>query len=225
MRALVQEKEKAILLRRKGYSYKEILAEIPVAKSSLSLWLADLPLTKDEKQVLKDRKDANITHGRIKAASELRKRRLDRESVWLREAQQTFKEKRHDPLFNIGIALYWAEGSKRVNQWGFTNSDEEMILVMMRWLHRYCNIASQNLFFRLYLHKPYADEDCEGWWKTKLKVQHSQLLKTVYKPTGLGVKKRPTYKGCMRIEVRKSKGLLCKMKFWQKMLVEDHVKG
>ncbi|MEX2340855.1 MAG: hypothetical protein WD605_00865 [Candidatus Paceibacterota bacterium] len=220
MKALVHEKEKAIKLRKRGYSYKEILAQVPVAKSSLSLWLADLPLTKSEKLVLKDRKNTNITRGRIKAASELRRRRLERETVWLQEAKYTFEKYKNDPYFNVGLALYWAEGAKRVNQWSFSNSDEDMILVVLQWLHKYALIRPEDIFFRLYIHKPYAHENCEGWWTEKLQVPSSQFVKTIYKPTGFGVKKRPAYKGCIKIEVRRSKNLLCKMRFWQKMLVE-----
>ncbi|MCB9818809.1 hypothetical protein H6788_01380 [Candidatus Nomurabacteria bacterium] len=224
MKALVQEKERAIYLRKKGYSYKEILAEVPVAKSSLSLWLAELPLTKSEKLVLKDRKNTNITRGRIKAASELRKRRLEREALWLQEARQIFQKYKDDTLFQVGLALYWAEGAKRVNQWSFSNSDEDMILVMLQWLHEYALIGPEDIFFRLYIHKPYAHENCEGWWAEKLQVTSSRFVKTIYKPTGLGVKKRPAYMGCIKIEVRRSKNLLCKMRFWQNMLVEHHLK-
>lgn len=224
MKALVQEKERAILLRKKGYSYKEILAEVPVAKSSLSLWLADLPLTKSEKLVLKDRKNTNITRGRIKAASELRKRRLEREALWLQEARQIFQKYKEDTLFQVGLALYWAEGAKRVTQWSFSNSDEDMILVMLQWLDKYALIVPEDIFFRLYIHKPYAHENCEGWWAEKLHVTSSRFVKTIYKPTGLGVKKRPAYMGCIKIEVRRSKNLLCKMRFWQNMLVEHHLK-
>ena len=36
MKLRVQEKEKAIKLRKSGYSYKDILKEVKVAKSSLS---------------------------------------------------------------------------------------------------------------------------------------------------------------------------------------------
>ena len=54
MKKMVQEKETAVALRKKGLSYNEILKRIPVAKSSLSLWLRDLPLTKDEKRILND---------------------------------------------------------------------------------------------------------------------------------------------------------------------------
>ena len=220
MRALVQEKNKAIKLRKQGLSYQEILREVPVAKSSLSLWLKDLPLTKSEKQVLKKRKNKNITRGRIKAAAELRKRRLEREAVWFEEAREIFERHNNEPLFHTGVALYWAEGAKRVTQWSFSNSDEAMNLIVIEWLGRYCGIRKQDLFFRLYIHKPYAHENCEGWWQQKLQVLPQQFMTTIYKPTQLGVKKRPNYKGCLKIEVRKSKHLLCKMRFWQTMLVE-----
>ncbi len=222
MRALVRQKEKAIALRKQGLSYREILSQVPVAKSSISLWLANLPLTQDEKAVLKKRKNSNITHGRIKAASELRKRRLEREERWLVEAQEIFDKNIADPLFHTGVALYWAEGAKRVNQWSFSNSDEEMISVMLAWLYRYNLIRPDEIFFRLYVHKPYAHENCEAWWAGKLQVDLTRFVKTIYKPTQLGIKKRPNYKGCLKIEARKSKHLLCKMKFWQKMLVEHY---
>jgi hypothetical protein len=225
MRALVQEKSKAMELRKKGYSYREILARVPVAKSSLSLWLSDLPLTKDEKLVLKKRNDSNISKGRIRAASELRKRRLERESSWFNEAKVTFERYRNSPLFHTGVSLYWAEGAKRVSQWSFMNSDDEMLTVMIKWLRLYANIEPASLFFRLYIHKPYAHENCEDWWAKKISVNTKQFVKTIYKPTQLGVKKRPNYMGCVRIEVRKSKGLLCKMRFWQNMLVEEYCKG
>ena len=53
MKELVHYKAKAVALRKKGLSYNDILKQVPVAKSSLSLWLKDLPLTKSEKKVLK----------------------------------------------------------------------------------------------------------------------------------------------------------------------------
>lgn len=223
MKALVQEKETAILLRKKGYSYKEILKQVPVAKSSLSLWLKDLPLTKSEKLCLKHRLDVNISRGRIKAGSELRKRRLDREAVWFVEAKEQFERVRKDTLFHIGVALYWAEGSKRSGQWQFTNSDAEMVQIMLKWIEIYFGLHRSNLRYRLYSHKPYAQERCEVWWADDLGLEHEQLTKVTYKPTNLGVKKRPNYyKGCLRIEIPKSKGMLCKMKFWTNMIVEHY---
>lgn len=224
MKALVQEKELAIELRKQGLSYKEILERVPVAKSTLSLWVKDLPLTKDERAVLRSRTDKNISRGRIKAASELRKRRLVREKAWHKEAQILFDAHKDDPLFHTGIALYWAEGAKRVNQWSFMNSDVDMIRVMQRWLVVYTSVPHKQVEYRLYVHRPYLDQGCEHWWCQQLHVGEDQFLKTVIKPTQRKVKKRPQYKGCIRMEVRKSKYLLCKMKFWREMQVEYYLK-
>jgi hypothetical protein len=224
MKALVHEKEKAIKLRRDGLCYKDILKEVPVAKSSLSLWLKDLPLTKNEKYALKKRKNKNISRGRIKAAGVLSERRLDREALWLQEARQLFTENSDNPLFHTGIALYWAEGSKRSNQWSFINSDEEMNSVMLQWVEQFLEVRRREIRFRLYIHKLYAHEDCEQWWQRKLGILPQQFSRTIYKPSGRGIKKRPLYKGCLRFELPRSKGSLMKMKFWQSMLVEYYRK-
>jgi len=224
MLALVQEKEMAVTLRQKGYTYKEILAVVPVAKSSLSLWLKDLPLTKSEKVALKSRRNANISRGRIKVAGILHTRRLSREKGQLDDARKVFNEYSKEPFFHSGLLLYWAEGGKRTNQWQFMNSDGDMQKVMVKWLVKYAGVDKKDLRFRLYVHKAYQSEECDAWWAKKLQVMPSQFLKTIIKPSGLGVKKRPNYRGCLRLELRTSKPLLNKMRFWQKMLVEFYLK-
>lgn len=225
MKSLVQEKTKAIALRKKGLSYNDILKQIPVAKSSLSLWLKDLPLTKSEKIALKNRMNANISGGRIKVAGILHNRRLVREQEQLKDARDVFKKYALDPFFHVGIALYWAEGGKRTNQWQFMNSDVAMQNLMQKWLTTYAQVKKDAIRFRLYVHKAYQSKECDAWWADNLNVDQGQFLKTVIKPSGLNVKKRPDYRGCLRIEVRSSKSLLNKMRFWQKMLVELYAKG
>ena len=86
MNPKVREKERAIQLRKRGYTYNEILKVLPVAKSSLSLWLKDFPLTECEKQSLKKRVDKNISLGRIRAAAANRQNRLkkDRQPLCVR---------------------------------------------------------------------------------------------------------------------------------------------
>lgn len=222
MKKLVQEKKRATELRRKGLSYSEILKEVPVAKSSLSLWLKDLPLTRNEKTVLKERKDSNISRGRIKAASELRNRRLERERVWLNEARELFRKYKNEPLFHTGISLYWAEGAKGDTTWSLINTDIDLIKAMLLWLDRYAVVNSEDIQFRLFIHKPYAHEGLESWWQKKLGVTQERFLKTVYKETKHLVKQKAGHHGCIRIEVRRSKHLLCKMKFLKEMAVESY---
>lgn len=219
MLALVQEKERAIELRKKGYSYKEILKNLNVAKSTLSFWLKDLPLTPHEKEHLKQRRDGNMSRGRIRAGAALRARRLDRDRMLLATTRQEFETHKHEALFQIGIALYWAEGTKRSSVFAFTNSDEDMIETMLLWIERYWGVMRNNIGVRLYIHKPYANEGCEYYWSKRLQVPLPCFKKTVYKPTGSLVKKRPGYRGCIRIELGKTTNLR-KMQFLQRMQLE-----
>jgi len=226
MKSKVQEKEKAIELRKKGHSYKEILKIITVAKSTLSNWLKDLPLTEGEKQYLKTRTDANISRGRIKAATSIRKRSMAIDHKIFLDSKTDFEKFINEPFFQLGLALYWAEGAKRT--WGlqFVNSDENMINIMIKWLKRYLNITNNKFKFRLYTHKIFAHENNEKYWSTKLNFPLEQFCKTVYKPSGLGIKKRPNYKGCLRIEIHGGGAsyYLKKVKAWQKYLIDYYEK-
>ena len=221
MRILVREKEQAIALRKKGYSYRDILREVHVSKSSISLWLQNLPLTKDEKTYLKSRLNSNISRGRMRAAASLHELRLERDKLLLREAQKDFRCHSRNPLFQLGIGLYWAEGSKRTTAFAFSNSDSEMINLMLSWIERFFSVSRSAIKVRLYIHKPYAHENCESWWSRKISIPLTNFQKTIYKPTGLLVKKRPDYKGCLRIELGTTYRLR-KMQFWQQMLIEHY---
>ena len=222
MKSKLEEKQQVIKLRKLGYTYNEILAEVPVARSSVSLWCKDLPLNKEEQEILRQRKDSNISKGRVRAAVSNKRNRLVREEQYLSEAKIVFQTHQNNQLFHTGIALYWAEGAKRNDQWHFMNSDFEMIEVMLKWLEEFTEYKRSDIGFRLYVHDPYKHENWEVWWQKKLRVRQSQFKKTIIKPTQLGVKKRPNYKGCLRVEVPRSSRLLIQMKFWTNMLVEYH---
>ena len=43
-----EEKQRALALRRQGWSYNDILKEVGVSKSTLSLWLRDVPLADEQ---------------------------------------------------------------------------------------------------------------------------------------------------------------------------------
>ncbi len=223
MRTLVLERAEATRLRKKGFSYKEILKKVPVAKSTLSEWLQKMPLTDAEKAILKRRKESNISIGKIRAAAVLHGLRLDRDEALRQTAKIEFRKFKGDPFFYVGLSLYWAEGAKRNSLFSFTNSDTEMMAVMLAWMERFFQVQRKNVRARLYIHKPYAHENCEGYWSREIGVPLSNFRKTIYKPTGLLVKKRPGYMGCLRIEIG-GVAYLRKYVFWQKMMLEEYRK-
>lgn len=223
MRPKVQEIQKAIALRRKGLSYRDILSQVSLAKSTVSNYLKDLPLTESEKKYLKSRRDSNISRGRIKAATSNHMRRIVRDGFLFEEARKEFQAMSEDPLFHVGIALYWAEGAKRNSIFAFTNSDPDMMVLMITWVERFLSVSRTDVRARLYTHKPFAHENNEQYWSNVTGVPFRNFRKTIYKPTGLLVKKRPNYRGCVRIELSRVV-YLRKLLFWQKMLIEHYAK-
>lgn len=202
MKKLSSYRELAEQLRRQGKTYNEILMEVPVAKSSLSLWLSKMPLTEKEKWFVRKKVTKNISRGRIAAGLANHERRLVRDKEIKSNALKAFLLYQNDPLFYSGLALYWAEGSKRTHAFQFVNSDVRMIQMMIWWLEKYVLVKKDDLRFRLYIHKTYAHENCEEWWRERLNVALVQFRTTIYKPTHRLVKKRQNYKGCLRIEVK-----------------------
>ena len=225
MRSKVLEMEKVKSLRRQGLTYREILKQVSVSKSSVSLWLKDFPLTDQEKKILKKRKDSDISRWRLRAAASLRVARETREKILLEEAHIEFDKHIHEPFFQLGIALYWAEGAKRANMFSFINSDVEMTRLMLRWIQTYLLVGSvEQIKMRVFTHKAFEHEHHEDWWSKQCKIPLSRFGKTIFKTqNGLIVKKRPEYKGCVRIELGKA-SYFKKIRFWQQMLIEYYKK-
>lgn len=51
---------KAISLRRRGFSYNEILKHLPVAKSTISSWCGEILLTEEQRKRLDEKRKNNF---------------------------------------------------------------------------------------------------------------------------------------------------------------------
>ena len=122
------EREQAIAFRKSGRSYGEIMRVVNVSKSTLSLWLRDLPLTPDEQGQL----ESNIVQGRRTRGAANRARRTAREAAAIAEARAQVPSLAQSELFVAGVAAYWCEGAK-TKPWRtaarvqFINSDPGLI--------------------------------------------------------------------------------------------------
>ena len=108
----IVEKEKAIALRRQGKTYSEILAEVPVCKSTISLWLHSVNLAKHQKQRITQKR----TDARLRAIATKRQQRIDRTTAIVDKAKIEIGAVTQRELWLLGTALYWAEGAKQ-NEW------------------------------------------------------------------------------------------------------------
>ncbi|TSC89051.1 MAG: hypothetical protein G01um10143_432 [Parcubacteria group bacterium Gr01-1014_3] len=210
-------KTQAIILRRRGLTYSEILAQIPVAKSTLSSWLHSVALAKQTHRRLTKKKILAQQRGAIARHQQ----RLTLMDQIKNEAFQEMRELNNDHLWLAGIMLYWAEGSKAKEhlvsqQVNFNNSDPKMIKVFLGWLLTIIKIPKNEIAFALYIHNTADIEKALSFWaktvscdKRKIKVYFKEhKLKTGRKNTGIA------YNGLLRIIVRKSTNLNRKISAW-----------
>lgn len=173
-----EEKEKAILLRSKGYSYSEILNEVHVAKSTLSIWLRDVGLSNTQRQKLTKKKlEACRRGGEIK-----RKQRIERTELIQHAAKIEVGRISKRELLLIGTALHWAEGAKEKEKRpgcrvDFCNTDPRMIRVYLRWLVEVCEVKRKDIQFSIYIHKNMKDKitDVKKYWLDYIKFSERSL--------------------------------------------------
>lgn len=224
------EKERALALRRRGLSYREILAEVPVAKSTLSLWLRSVGLSQRQKQRLTEKKLAAMRRGweKVRIA---RMRRIDKAR---QEAIQEMDDFARYPLWLIGTALYWAEGSKmkawrRAEKVAFANMDPSMILLFREWLKVYLRTQPEDLIYEIYVHRVAEPRvlEIKHYWSRVLSVSPSVFRIYFKKPNGNPKRKNvgQTYYGVLRIYVRKSTLLNHKISSWIETLCKNYLPG
>lgn len=94
-------KSKAISLRKSGLSYSQILQQIPVAKSTLSLWLRPVGLSVRQRQRLTEIKLLAAKRG-----GEVRKRFRLEETIKIKEqARREISPISQKELFLLGTIL------------------------------------------------------------------------------------------------------------------------
>jgi transposase len=114
-------------LRLQGRTYDQIQLELGVSKSSISLWVRDLP--RPERRRSTEQASAIAKRG---WEARLRHREEERRHVKA-AARQAVGEMTDREAFLTGVALHWAEGAKdkpyaRRERLHFINSDPNVIL-------------------------------------------------------------------------------------------------
>lgn len=203
----ISEKQQAIKLRLQGKTYSEILEVVPVAKSTLSLWLREVGLSKAQDQIITDKKRAS----QIRGGARRREMRLSEiESFNLKGIDEVGKISDRD-LFMLGIALYWAEGNKKSGKSpsvpvDFGNSDPAMLKLYLEWLRKFGKVKNEDFGLRLHLHinHKHREESIKSIWSKELGLPLSNFNKTLYKkhnPKTVRKKTGDSYIGLVSVRV------------------------
>ena len=217
----MHEKELAIKLRRQGKTYSEILSVLPVAKSTLAIWLNSVQLSKKQKQrITKERLAGSRRGGEAK-----KKQRKEKQKVLISKAKLEIGNLSKRELFLIGVVLYWAEGSKEKEYYPgsplrFANSDPYMVKLFLDWLHE-VGVNQNRINFDIYIHEnhKYRIEEVVKYW-SDITGFSKNLFRVYFKKNILKTKRRnispDSYFGLVRIYVKESSDLVRKINGWVK---------
>ncbi|MFC8867619.1 hypothetical protein ACFUAC_08195 [Streptomyces sp. NPDC057148] len=206
-------RERARELRLQGWTYDQIQVELGCSKSSISLWVRDLPKPERRKRT---REEASAIAKRgWEATLRLREeeRQRTKQAATQEVAQMTDRE-----LFLVGVGLYWAEGSKdkpysRRERLQFINSDPNVITFFMRWLDA-LGVTPERVRFRVSIHESANVAEAEEFWARLVGVDAAAFQTATLKKHNPKTNRKNTseaYRGCLVIYVLKSADLYRRM--------------
>ncbi|MGI5443870.1 hypothetical protein ACQEV4_42970 [Streptomyces shenzhenensis] len=205
-------RERARELRLRGWTYNQIRAELGCSKSSISLWVRDLPRPEPDCTPEEQRTRMNAGLAEFHAARN-RERWAAKQAAAAAIGELSDRE-----LFIAGVALYWAEGSKdkpyrRTEVLQFINSDPNVIRVFLRWLEL-LQVERDRLTLRVSIHESADVEAAEQHWADVVGVNTSAFSRATLKkhnPRTVRKNTADTYHGCLVIYVRQSADLYRRM--------------
>ena len=149
------DKQKAFVLRLSGKSYREISSALGIPKSTLSSWFSNVQLSDEVRNKI------NVK-GRKKSIRLLLERNKKQTELAVKRNYAIRKKYAGDigkvldrELLLIGVALYWAEGHKKLfvkngreitsHPVSLTNSDPALIKVFLRFIREICSVDENRI--------------------------------------------------------------------------------
>ncbi|KKP33043.1 MAG: hypothetical protein A2312_01285 [Candidatus Staskawiczbacteria bacterium RIFOXYB2_FULL_32_9] len=191
-------KEKSINYRKKGYSYNMISQKIGVSKSTLSNWLCNIPFSPNRELIerigLAKLKSASFKHNQKIAEI------IEMKSLAKKELGKITKR----DLWMLGIGLYLGEGAKAFENLGFSNSDPDVIKIIINWFKKNCGL--ENINFNPYIHI-YPDNNINktiSYWSKLTGIPKKQFGKVIVdiRTNKVKVKRKTLPHGTIDIRIR-----------------------
>lgn len=193
-------------LRSIGFSLRSISNRLQISKSTASLWLRDSKLTVRQRKALLARPGSRLA----KSSRELA---LERTAKWQREAKYFWEAHKSEPLFLLGIGLYWGEGGKTQKCLTISNNDPGLLGCWALWCRTYLP-SDAGLYVRILAH---ADVDAQRARRFWAKATGYRVVKHVTRLPSRGNKKpkKLALYGTASVQLGKGSAEWCtKMLLW-----------
>jgi len=139
-RGKLREREEARRLRAEGKTLQEIADALDVSKSSVSIWVRDVPFTPSKRRYGPQRRPHPFHERKVREIAE-----CDAEGI------RTIGALSSAAFLAAGVALYAGEGSKTDGAVKLANTDARIVAFFCAWLRAHFEIDESRLRVRLYL--------------------------------------------------------------------------
>ena len=157
-------------LRKQGLSIKAIEEKLKVSRSSVSFWTRDIQLTKAQLRRLYLNKKTGQLRGCIVAANNKKQARLHQiEELKYQGMKEMGRMSKRD-RFVAGVAMYFAEGSKRDSSVQFSNSDPRAIKFMADWIREFCKPSEKRFRASIYIHDNLNISEAKRFWSKLIDI-------------------------------------------------------
>ncbi len=205
-------------LREQGLDYEEIAAALGVSKSTVSLWVRDMP--RPERLSYEECRKRSAEGSRLYWEAERPAREAQREAVRAAAAGQIGVLSKREILI-AGAIAYWCEGAKskphrKQERVVFINSDPGLIKFFLRFLDE-AGVAPAQLRFRVHIHETADVAAAERFWRAVTGAEAAQFHRTTLKrhnPRTVRKNVGADYHGCLIIGVRQSADLYRRIEGW-----------
>ncbi|OJI06402.1 hypothetical protein BK004_03595 [bacterium CG10_46_32] len=195
------DKERARVLRLKGYSYSEINKKLGVPKATLSDWFSELMLPEQSQKRIQKRVQKKSIDGLIKRNKLQTHLAQKRASEIRTTAQKEIKKISKQELLLIGAALYWGEGHKKLITKGgrertyhsisFSNTDPIMIQVFIQFLKTNLGIPVDKMRVGVRIFQHINEQHALDYWKHITGIPSQNFQKVYYGVSKSSEGKRP----------------------------------
>lgn len=214
--------KKVLQLRKEGYSYSEIRNETGVAKSTVNNWLKysgliDTPL---HFRIRTKKYSENYKLG-IEISSRVR---FERKNAEIQRSISNHRQFFGEPLFNYGLAIFQAEGSKSTFC-KFSNSDFKVINIFIVFLEKYFSLERRvNMRFDLYIHETRKNDlvRIKRFWSKKINIPTSMFHVYWKRNKIVGRRDNKDYVGQMLVSVSGEKLLGSKLLALSGIILKKH---
>jgi hypothetical protein len=188
-RGKVELQEKARLMRAESRTLQDIATTLGVAKSSVSLWVRDVPFDPGPRQPSPNRRPHPQHLAKLAQIAECNRAGIDRVGVLSEQA-----------FLAAGAALYAGEGAKRDGKVCFANTDPSMVAFFCAWLRRYFTIDESRLRVRVYLHEGLDLDAAEQFWSEITDIPRNQFNRPYRAKADASIRTNKHEHGCVYVD-------------------------